>query len=235
MEDQEKENQNIEPSEAGIEPEAGIISDEPELDPMETESDPGETVTGIAGLIRDIEAVLFIAPDPITLEVLAEVTGAEGEELAHAVEAVREKYSDPEGGIIFTEVAGGYTFRTGDLARGAVERFCRRPVDYTLSPAAMETLAIIAYLQPITRPEIARIRGVGADTVVANLLDKGLVTEAGRAEQTGAVKYRTTESFEKLFGLVDLADLPSLEGFEATPADLEELREKLHLAADKRQ
>ena len=148
---------------------------------------------------------------------------------------MREKYSDPDGGIVFAEIAGGYTFRTGDLAREAVERFCRRPVDYSLSPAAMETLAIVAYLQPITRPEIARIRGVGADTVVANLLDKGLVAEAGRAEQTGAVKYRTTESFEKLFGLADLADLPSLEGFEATPADVEELREKLHLAADKRQ
>jgi len=188
-----------------------------------------------ADLARDVEAILFIAPDPVSLEVLAEVTGTDGENLAHAVEAVREKYSDPDGGIIFTEIAGGYTFRAGDLARGAVERFCRRPVDYSISPAAMETIAIIAYLQPITRPEIARIRGVGADTVVANLLDKGLVTEAGRSQQTGAVKYRTTEAFEKLFGLVDIADLPSLEGFEATPADVEELREKLHLAADKRQ
>ncbi|MHB8793650.1 MAG: SMC-Scp complex subunit ScpB [Thermoleophilia bacterium] len=194
-----------------------------------------EPVSVTTDLIRDIEAILFIAPDPVSLEVLSEVTGTEGEELAHAVEAVSVKYSDPDGGIIFAEVAGGYTFRTGDLAREAVERFCRRPIDYSLSPAAMETLAIVAYLQPITRPEIARIRGVGADTVVANLLDKGLVAEAGRAQQTGAVKYRTTESFEKLFGIADLADLPPLEGFEATPADVEELREKLHLAADKRQ
>jgi segregation and condensation protein B len=195
----------------------------------------GESAPESADLLRDIEAILFVAPDPVTLEVLAEVTDAEGEALAHAVEAVREKYSDPDGSIIFAEIAGGYTFRTGDLAREAVERFCRRPVDYSLSPAAMETIAIVAYLQPITRPEIARIRGVGADTVVANLLDKGLVAEAGRAQQTGAVKYRTTEAFEKLFGLADLVDLPSLEGFEATPADVEELREKLHLAADKRQ
>ncbi|MHB1324918.1 MAG: SMC-Scp complex subunit ScpB [Thermoleophilia bacterium] len=188
-----------------------------------------------AEIVRDIEAILFISPDPVSLEVLSEVTGSEGEALAHAVESMREKYSDPDGGIIFAEIAGGYTFRTGDFAREAVERFCRRPVDYSLSPAAMETLAIVAYLQPITRPEIARIRGVGADTVVANLLDKGLVVEAGRAQQTGAVKYRTTEAFEKLFGLADMADLPSLEGFEATAADVEELREKLHLAADKRQ
>ncbi|MFA6001585.1 MAG: SMC-Scp complex subunit ScpB, partial [Thermoleophilia bacterium] len=116
-----------------------------------------------------------------------------------------------------------------------VENFCRRPVDYTLSPAAMETIAIVAYLQPITRPEIARIRGVGADTVVANLLDKGLVEEAGRHKQSGAVRYRTTSVFEKLFGLAGLSAMPSLDGFEATPQDVEELREKLHLAADKRQ
>ncbi|MBK5226451.1 MAG: SMC-Scp complex subunit ScpB [Thermoleophilia bacterium] len=195
----------------------------------------GLAIPDTADIVRDIEAILFIAPDPVSLEVFSEVTGTEGEALAHAVESVREKYSDPDSGITFAEIAGGYTFRTGDFAREAVERFCRRPVDYSLSPAAMETLAIVAYLQPITRPEIARIRGVGADTVVANLLDKGLVAEAGRAQQTGAVKYRTTEAFEKLFGLAEMADLPSLEGFEATPADVEELREKLHLAADKRQ
>ncbi|MHB8858112.1 MAG: SMC-Scp complex subunit ScpB [Thermoleophilia bacterium] len=219
----------------GEEPEEVLIDDgEPAEFTAEQETAPSPAREA-AGLMRDIEAVLFISPDPVSLEVLAEVTGAGGEELARAVEAVREKYSDPDGSIMFAEIAGGYTFRTGDLAREAVERFCRRPVDYSLSPAAMETMAIVAYLQPVTRPEIARIRGVGADTVVANLLDKGLVAEAGRAEQTGAVKYRTTEAFEKLFGLVDLADLPSLEGFEATPADVEELREKLHLAADKRQ
>jgi segregation and condensation protein B len=213
------------PEESSDEPAGGVVEAAANATPIPETAD----------LIRDIEAILFIAPDPVSLEVLSEVTSAEGEDLAHAVEAVREKYSDPDGGIIFAEVAGGYTFRTGDFAREAVERFCRRPIDYSLSPAAMETLAIVAYLQPITRPEIARIRGVGADTVVANLLDKGLVAEAGRAQQTGAVKYRTTESFEKLFGIADLADLPPLEGFEATPADVEELREKLHLAADKRQ
>ncbi|MBI5870319.1 MAG: SMC-Scp complex subunit ScpB [Actinobacteria bacterium] len=219
--------------EASDEP-AGELTEEP-VEPSVEATANTTPISDTADIVRDIEAILFIAPDPVSLEVLSEVTDTDGEDLAHAVEAVREKYSDPDGGIVFAEIAGGYTFRTGDFARDAVERFCRRPIDYSLSPAAMETLAIVAYLQPITRPEIARIRGVGADTVVANLLDKGLVAEAGRAQQTGAVKYRTTESFEKLFGIADLADLPPLEGFEATPADVEELREKLHLAADKRQ
>lgn len=188
---------------------------------------------GTTGLIRDIEAILFIAPEPVSLETLAEVTGAEGEELARAVEAVRERFS--EGGIIFAEVAGGYAFRSSDEALPAVERFCQRPADYTLSPAAMETLAIVAYLQPVSRPEIARIRGVGADTVVSNLLDKGLLMESGRAKQTGAVEYRTTPVFEKLFGLAGLEEMPALEGFEASAEDVEQLREKLHLAADRRE
>lgn len=185
-------------------------------------------------LARDIEAVIFISPEPVSLEVLAEVTGVEGEELARAVEAVRARYAGPGSGIVFVEVAGGYTFRTGDAARVAVEKFCQRPVDHSLSPAAMETLAIVAYLQPVTRPEIARIRGISSDTVVVTLLDKGMLTEAGRSKQTGAVEYRTTPAFEKLFGLASLAELPPLEGFEATPGDIEELREKLHIAAEKR-
>ncbi|MHB0914815.1 MAG: SMC-Scp complex subunit ScpB [Thermoleophilia bacterium] len=186
-------------------------------------------------LMRDIEAILFVSPEPVSLEVLAEVTGVEGEELSLAVESVRDKFSGATGGIVFTEVAGGYSFRASDQALPAVERLCQRPADYTLSAAAMETLAIIAYLQPISRPEIARIRGIGADTVVANLLEKGLLEESGRARDTGAVKYRTTRVFEKLFGLAEVSELPAVEGFDATPQDVEELRQKLHLAADKRQ
>lgn len=188
-----------------------------------------------AMLTRDIAAVLFISPEPVSLDVLSEITGAEGEDLARAIDAVRVRYADEDGGIIFTEVAGGYSFRSADGARKAVERFCRRPPDYSLSPAAMETLAIVAHLQPISRPEIARIRGIGADTVVATLMDKGLLMEAGRSKQGGAIQYRTTDSFEKLFGLAGLEDLPPLEGFEATPEDVEELRRKLHLAAEARE
>lgn len=212
-----------EPPAAADDPHAKAATREPQT---ETAADP---------LVRDIEAILFISTEPVSLDVLAEVTGVDGDELALAVETVREKFSGPDSGIIFTQLAGGYTFRSSDGALPSVERFCQRPVDYTLSAAAMETLAIVAYLQPITRPEIARIRGISADTVVANLLDKGLLEEGGRSRQTGAVKYRTTSSFEKLFGLADISELPAVEGFDATPADVEELRQKLHLAADKRE
>lgn len=200
-----------------------------------TELAGGAPAAELDPLTRDIEALLFVSPEPLSLEVLAEVTGVEGDELVLAVETVRDKFPAAAGGIVFTELAGGYALRTNDDALPSVERLCQRPADYTLSAAAMETLAIVAYLQPITRPEIARIRGIGADTVVANLLEKGLLMESGRADETGAVRYRTTRAFEKLFGLADLSGLPAVEGFDASPQDVEELRQKLHLAADKRQ
>jgi len=215
-------------------------SEEPDSASREQEVTGGEAAAVAAAdaadpLARDIEAILFISPEPVSLEVLAEVTGVEDDELALAVESVRDRFSGDASGIVFTEVAGGYTLRTHDRALPSVERFCQRPADYSLSAAAMETLAIVAYLQPISRPEIARIRGISADTVVSNLLEKGLLEESGRNRDTGAVRYRTTRAFEKLFGLADIAGLPAVEGFDATPQDVEELRQKLHLAADKRQ
>ncbi len=238
--------------EAGLKDESGLVSavvEKVNIDDIdnnyekdsEDESSASDASRGslnvkpeTSGLVCNIEAVLFISTEPVSLEMLAEVTGADGNELAGAVEALRVKFAEGSSGIVFAEVAGGYAFRTSDHARAAVERFCERPAGYSLSPAAMETLAVVAYLQPVTRPEIARIRGVGADTVVNTLVDKGLLMEAGRGEHTGAIKYRTTAVFEKLFGLPGLAALPPIEGFEATPADVEELREKLHLAAEKR-
>lgn len=201
----------------------------------EKDRDNGQPQLEADELTRDIEAVLFISAEPVSLELLAEVTGAGGEELSRAVETVRDRHSGESTGIVFAELAGGYTFRTADSARRAVERFCQRPMDYTLSAAAMETLAIVAHLQPVSRPEIARIRGISADTVVTTLIDKGLLMESGRSQRGGAIEYRTTATFEKLFGLASLAELPPLEGFESSPEAVEELREKLCKAAEGRQ
>jgi segregation and condensation protein B len=99
-----------------------------------------------------------------------------------------------------------------------------------LSQAALETLAIVAYLGPCSRPEIARIRGVAADSAVAGLVERGLICEAGR-EDGGAVRYRTTSLFERVFGLESLSELPRLDD---VAADAEQLRERLHAVADRR-
>jgi segregation and condensation protein B len=101
-----------------------------------------------------------------------------------------------------------------------------------LSQAAMETLAIVAYLGPCTRPEIARIRGVAADSAVAGLVERGLISEAGRDDGAGgAIKYRTTPLFERVFGLESLSQLPRLDDIAG---DVNDLRERLHAVADQR-
>src|SRR6185312_14725165 len=105
-----------------------------------------------------------------------------------------------------------------------------RPVDRGLSQAALETLAVIAYLGPCSRPEIARIRGVNVDGVVAGLVERGLLAEAGREEDFGAVRYRTTPLFERVFSLESLAALPRLDDLGA---DVTEIRERLETVAQK--
>jgi segregation and condensation protein B len=107
-----------------------------------------------------------------------------------------------------------------------------RPVQRGLSQAALETLAIVAYLGPCSRPEIARIRGVAADSAVAGLVERGLITEAGRDDGAGgAIKYRTTPMFERVFGLESLSQLPRLDDIAG---DVDDLRERLHAVADQR-
>ena len=108
-------------------------------------------------------------------------------------------------------VAGGWAFRASREAAEACARLFERPVERGLSQAALETLAIVAYLGPCSRPEIARIRGVNVDGVVAGLVERGLLAEAGRDGEFGAVRYRTTPLFERVFGLESLAELPRLD------------------------
>ena len=122
-------------------------------------------------------------------------------------------------------VAGGYAFRASRDAADACARLFERPVERGLSQAALETLAIVAYLGPCSRPEIARIRGVAADSAVASLVERGLIAEAGRESGPGgAVRYRTTALFERVFGLESLAALPRLDDLGA---DADELRDRL--------
>jgi len=133
---------------------------------------------------------------------------------------------------VLEHVAGGYAFRAAREAAEACGRLFERPVQRGLSQAALETLGIVAYLGPCSRPQIARIRGVSADSAVAGLLERGLISEAGRETGVGgAVRYRTTPLFERIFGLGSLSELPRLDELGA---DAEEIRERLETIAEKR-
>ena len=129
------------------------------------------------------------------------------------------------------ELAGGWTLATTPETEEAARRLLAKPRTPPLTPAQAETLAIVAYLQPVSRPEITRIRGVSADSAAGTLLERGLIEEAGRS-QFGAVLYRTTPLFLKLFGLGSLDDLPDPAEWDPTPEEEADLRERLLRAGE---
>ena len=180
-----------------------------------------------------VEALLFLSADPVDPEALADATGAELHEVVSALERLREYYEFERRGLVLRELAGGWRLSTHPDAEPAARRLLARPRTPTLTPAQAETLAIVAYLQPVSRPEIARIRGVNAESAASTLLERGLVEEAGRS-QFGAVLYRTTELFLKLFGLGSLDELPGLDTFDPSPEFEAELRERLLAAGEAR-
>jgi segregation and condensation protein B len=161
-------------------------------------------------LARTLEALLVVASAPLSVEELAIAADDDVERIETALGLLAERYREGRSGIVLERVAGGFAFRASRDAAEACSRLFERPVQRGLSPAALETLAIVAYLGPCSRPEIARIRGVAADSAVAGLVERGLIAEAGREDAGGAVRYRTTALFERVFGLDSLSELPRL-------------------------
>jgi segregation and condensation protein B len=183
-------------------------------------------------LARTIEALLVIASQPLTVADLAAATDDEAERVETALGLLSDRYREGRSGIVLERVAGGYAFRASREAADACARLVERPVQRSLSQAALETLAIVAYLGPCTRPEIARIRGVSVDSAVAGLVERGLIAEAGRETGPGgAVRYRVTPLFERVFGLESLSELPRLDDLGG---DVTEIRGRLEAVAQQR-
>jgi segregation and condensation protein B len=180
-------------------------------------------------LARTLEALLVVASAALSIEELAAAADDDPERIEAALRLVGERFAEERSGIVLEHVAGGWAFRAAREEAAACARLFERPAQRNLSQAALETLAIVAYLGPCTRPEIARIRGVAADSAVANLLERGLIAEAGR--EAGAVRYRTTPLFERVFGLESLSELPRLDD---VGADTAEIRDRLHAVAERR-
>jgi len=182
-------------------------------------------------LARTIEALLVVASQPLSLDELVEVTQDDAERVETAIGLLSERYREGRCGIVLEHVAGGWAFRASRDAAEACSRMFERPVERGLSQAALETLAIVAYLGPCSRPEIARVRGVNVDGVVAGLAERGLISEAGRENEFGAIRYRTTTMFERVFALESLSALPRLDDLGA---DVDEIRARLESVAEKR-
>ncbi|CAA9462084.1 MAG: Segregation and condensation protein B [uncultured Solirubrobacteraceae bacterium] len=182
-------------------------------------------------LARLIESLLFLSADPIPVDDLARAAGA-GEELVAA--ALEELGVALDGhGIELRELAGGWVLASDPAAEPVARELFSRPRSSSLTPAQAETLAIVAYLQPVSRPEVARIRGVAADSAASALVERGLIEEGGRS-QFGAVLYRTTPAFLKLFGLRSLEELPDPAQWDPTPDEETALRDRLLRAGEER-
>ena len=187
---------------------------------MPTETTPtAETLDeAVLRLARSVEALLFVASEPLSIKQLAKLVRATEVEVAATLQQIEAEYADR--GVVLREVAGGYRFATSPLARDVVEAYLL-PAKNNLSTPAMEALAIVAHMQPVTKSEIESIRGVNSDSVVNTLLDRNLIDEAGRKDVVGRpMQYRTTPFFLESFGLRSLDELPELELEPGQPLEL---------------
>ncbi len=185
-------------------------------------------------LARTIEALLFLSAQPVSAADLAEADGGEGGPGRGGHGRSCARISPREGaGLVLREIGGGFTLASDPASEDAARRLLAKPRTPPLTQAQAETLAIVAYLQPVSRPEVARIRGVSSESAVQTLAERGLIEEAGRS-RFGAAIFKTSELFERLFGLTGLDQLPDPSRFDPTPEDERDLRERLIKAGEQR-
>src|SRR3954463_2249411 len=182
-----------------------------------------------AGLGAIVESLLFLSPEPVKTADLAEATDAESAQVEEALAELQRR----SGGIVLREIGGGWPLVSIPEPEKAARRLLAKPRTPPLTQAQAECLSIVAYLQPVSRPEIARIRGVASESAVATLEERGLIEDCGRS-QFGAILYRSTPLFQRLFGLSGLDALPDPAAFDPSPEEEGELRDRLLRAGEMR-
>jgi segregation and condensation protein B len=179
-----------------------------------TEGDEKQNRTP-AGLVAIVEALIFVSDEPLTVKLLAEVLEEDKESIEAAVEELAKEYENRESGLQLREIAGGWQISTRTEFHEEVRKFLKTRPSAKLSLASLETLAVIAYKQPVTVPEILEIRGVQSASAIKTLLEKRLIVTKGHKETVGRpMQYGTSKEFLVQFGLKDLSELPSIEDFE---------------------
>jgi segregation and condensation protein B len=177
------------------------------------EADDGTPGQPGPGLRASLEAILLVVDEPVAEVVLAQVLERPREEVSRELTDLAASYQAEGRGFELREVAGGWRFYTREECAPVVERFVRDGQEVRLTQAALETLAVVAYRQPVSRSRVSAVRGVNCDGVMRTLTLRGLVEEAGTEHETGAILYRTTGYFLERLGLASLADLPELAPF----------------------
>jgi segregation and condensation protein B len=176
------------------------------------------------GLRASLEAILLVADEPVPTVVLAQVLEHPRNEVAAALAELAEEYTAAGRGFDLREIAGGWRFYTREDCAALVERFVTDGQEVRLTQAALETLAVVAYRQPVSRARVSAVRGVNCDGVMRTLTLRGLVEEAGTDPETTAILYRTTSYFLERLGLASLEDLPDLAPF--LPENIEDLEDE---------
>ena len=173
------------------------------------------------GLRASLEAILLVADEPVPVVVLAQVLERPRNEVAAELHGLADEYRDQGRGFDLREIAGGWRFYTREDCAPLVEQFVSDGQEVRLTQAALETLAVVAYRQPVSRARVSAVRGVNCDSVMRTLVLRGLVEETGTDAETGAILYRTTRYFLERLGLASLEDLPDLAPF--LPEDIEDI------------
>jgi segregation and condensation protein B len=175
-------------------------------------AEPQDT-EGIPGLRACLEAIMLVADEPVSEVVIAQVLERPRAEVAGALRDLAASYAAEQRGFDLREVAGGWRFYTREECAPVVERFASDGQEVRLTQAALETLAVVAYRQPVSRARVSAVRGVNCDGVMRTLVLRGLVAEAGTDPETGAILFATTSYFLERLGLPDLDALPDLAPF----------------------
>ena len=166
-------------------------------------------------MVAVIEALIFVSDEPISTRSLADILSEDRESVEAAIEALKTEYEARESGLQIREIAGGWQLSTKTELHEYVRLFLKTKPSAKLSLASLETLAVIAYKQPVTVPEILEIRGVQSASAIRTLLEKRLIITKGHKETVGRpMQYGTSKDFLIQFGLRDLTELPSIEDFE---------------------
>jgi segregation and condensation protein B len=203
--------------------------DDPQVEQVETPveeavEEASETLdVPLAELRPALEAVLMVADQPLDHVTLASAVGYPPGEVSAALAALAEEYAEQGRGFDLRNVAGGWRYYTREEFAGVVERFVLDGQQARLTQAALETLAVVAYKQPVSRARVSAIRGVNVDGVMRTLVSRGLVEEAGHDAETTAMLYRTTGYFLERIGVTSLEDLPELAPFLPEMGELDDL------------
>jgi len=200
-----------------------VSDDEQMIETSVTADDADTLAVPVAALRPALEAVLMVADQPLDHVTLASTVGYPPDQVREALTSLAEEYAEQGRGFDLRNVAGGWRFYTREEYAAVVERFVLDGQQARLTQAALETLAVVAYKQPVSRARVSAVRGVNVDGVMRTLVSRGLVEEAGHDGETTATLYRTTSFFLERIGVTSLDDLPELAPYLPEMSDMEEL------------